>query len=105
MGARLLLQSYLYPNLSEGADRVGGQLRGDNEYGVYSFSGVTKSGRVWRKVPESDARSVVCAVTISSSGGGWGPVGVPIISSDCSERLLFTSVGDDDVVAVVEFPR
>ena len=22
------------------------------------FSGVTKSGRVWRKVPESDARSV-----------------------------------------------
>ena len=30
----------IYPNLSEGAD------------------GVTKSGRVWRKVPESDARSV-----------------------------------------------
>ena len=24
----------------------------------YSFSGVTKSGRVWRRVPESDARSV-----------------------------------------------
>ena len=24
------------------------------------FSGVTKSGRVWRKVPESDARSVRC---------------------------------------------
>ena len=42
----LLPQSYQYPNLSEGADRVGGQLRGD------------KSGRVWRKVPESDARSV-----------------------------------------------
>ena len=48
-------QSYLYPNLSEGADRVGGQLRGDKEC---PFSGVTKSGRVWRKVPESDARSV-----------------------------------------------
>ena len=32
-----------------------GQLRGDKEY---PFSGVTKSGRVWRKVPESDARSV-----------------------------------------------
>ena len=31
MGARLLLQSYEYPNLSEGADRVGGQLRGDKE--------------------------------------------------------------------------
>ena len=44
-----------YPNLSEGADRVGGQLRGDKEY---PFSGVTKSGRIWRKVPESVARSV-----------------------------------------------
>ena len=46
---------YIYPNLSEGADRVGGQLRGDKEC---LFSGVTKSGRVWRKVPESDTRSV-----------------------------------------------
>ena len=55
MCARLLPQSYQYPNLSEGADRVGGQLRGDKEC---PFSGVTKSGRVWRKVPESDARSV-----------------------------------------------
>ena len=27
----LLPQSYQYPNLSEGADRVGGQLRGDKE--------------------------------------------------------------------------
>ena len=44
-----------YPNLSEAADRVGGQLRGDKEC---PFSGVTKSGRVWRKVPESDALSV-----------------------------------------------
>ena len=42
-----------YSNLSEGADRVGGQLRGDTEC---PFGGVTKSGRVWRKVPESDAR-------------------------------------------------
>ena len=54
-GARLLLQSYQYQNLSEGTDRVGGQLRGDKEC---PFSGVTKSGRVWRKVPESDAQSV-----------------------------------------------
>ena len=51
----MLLQSYQYPNLSEGADRVGGQLRGDKEC---PFSGVNKSGRVWRKVPESGARSV-----------------------------------------------
>ena len=44
----------LSTNLSEGADRVGGQLGGDEEC---PFSGVTKSGRVWRKVPESDAWS------------------------------------------------
>ena len=37
-------------------DRVAGQLRGDKEC---PFSGVTKSGRVWRKVPENGARSVV----------------------------------------------
>ena len=39
----------------EGADRVGGQLRGDKEC---PFNGVTKSGSVWRKAPESNARSV-----------------------------------------------
>ena len=57
-GARLLtvIQSYQYPNLSGGADPVGGQLRGDKEY---RFSGVTKSGRVWRRLPGSSARSVV----------------------------------------------
>ena len=55
LGARLLLHSYQDPNLSEGADCVGGQLCGDKEC---PFSSVTKSGRVWRKVPESDARSV-----------------------------------------------
>ena len=48
----LRLRSYLYPNLLEGADHVGGQLCGDEEC---PFSGVTKSGRVWRKMPESDA--------------------------------------------------
>ena len=48
-------QSYWYPNLSEGTDRVGGQLHGDKEC---PFSGVTKSGRVLKKVPESGARSV-----------------------------------------------
>ena len=57
-GARLLLV-ILYPNPSEGADRVAGQLRGDKEC---PFSGVTKSGRVWRRVPESDDRSVPCLV-------------------------------------------
>ena len=63
--ACLFPQSYQYPNLSQGADRVGGQLRGDKEC---PFSGVTKSGRVWRRVPESDARSVdlaLCGATLS----------------------------------------
>ena len=46
---------YQYPNLSEGADRVAGQLRGDKKC---PLSGVTKSGRVWRKEPESNGRSV-----------------------------------------------
>ena len=62
-GVRLLPQSYQYPNLSGGADRVGGQLRGGKEC---PFSGVSKSGRVWRKVPESDARSV-CGPLYSTS--------------------------------------
>ena len=48
-----------YPNLSKGADRVGRQLRGDKEC---PFCGVAKSGRVWRKVPESDALSVSLVV-------------------------------------------
>ena len=54
-------QCYQYRNLSEGADRVGGQLRGDKEC---PFSGVTKSGRVWRKVPENGARSVGANMTV-----------------------------------------
>ena len=41
LGSRLLPQSYQYSNLSEGADRVGGQLRRDKDC---PFSGVTKSG-------------------------------------------------------------
>ena len=45
-----------YPVLSEGSDSVGGQQRGDEEC---PFSGVTSSGRVWRKVPESDVWIVV----------------------------------------------
>ena len=61
LGARLLPQSYQYLDLSEGTDRVGGQLHGDN---ADPFSGVTKSGSVWRKVPESDARSVYQSMTV-----------------------------------------
>ena len=51
--------AYQYPNLLEGADRIGGQLRGDKEC---PFSGITKSGRVWRKVLESNARSVLSSL-------------------------------------------
>ena len=60
----MLPQSYQYPNLSEGADRVGGQLHGHKE--CPAFTGVTKSGRVWRKVPESDARNVTSSKTCLS---------------------------------------
>ena len=62
LGASLFPQSYQYPNLSEGSDRVGGQLHGDKEC---PFSDVTKSDRVWRKMPESDARSVALTITVS----------------------------------------
>ena len=30
------------------------------------FSGITKSGRIWRKVPESDARSVHATISITT---------------------------------------
>ena len=43
---------------------AGGQLRGDKEC---PFSGVTNSGRVWRKVPESDVWSL-CHTLLSFSG-------------------------------------
>ena len=66
LGTRLLPQSHQYPNLSEGTDGVGGQLRGDKEC---PFSGLTKSGRVWRKVPESDAQSVTQPLTRLGEGG------------------------------------
>ena len=38
------------PDLSEGAESVDGHLRGDKKR---PFSGVTNSGRVWKKVPET----------------------------------------------------
>ena len=58
---RALALGCFYSHISTGTFRgaltasVDGQLRGDKEC---PFSGVTKSGRVWRKVPESDAGSV-----------------------------------------------
>ena len=74
-GAWLLPQSYQYQNLSEGADRV---------------SGVTKSGRVWRKVPESGARSVwlsvMLLVTVTMS---------VIMTKEDEEQDLFDD-GDDN---------
>ena len=53
--------------MAEGADRASGQLHGDKEC---PFGSVTKSGRVWRKVPESDARSVVRCMTVSGKTRG-----------------------------------
>ena len=47
---------------TERADRVAGQLREDKECPI---SGVTQSGRVWRKVPERDARSVAWTLDIA----------------------------------------
>ncbi len=59
----MLPHSYQYQNLSDGADRVGGQLHEDKKC---PFSGVTKSGRVWRKMPESGVRSVTYTTTTTT---------------------------------------
>ena len=39
-----------------------------DSYAEMPFSGVTKSGRVWRKVPESDARSVDMVSYVTRNG-------------------------------------
>ena len=66
-----------YRNLSEGADRVGEQLRGDKEC---PFSGVTnlaefggrhRKAKLWRKVPESDAPSVHWKHAVSALRKVW----------------------------------
>ena len=44
----------------------------DVKHHIYLLTCVTKSGRVWRKVPESDARSVGLLVTVLSPGEGCG---------------------------------
>ena len=41
-----------------------------------AFSGVTKSGKVWRKVPESGTRNVGMKVCMWECGGGGGGGGV-----------------------------
>ena len=60
----LLPQSYYYPNLSEGADCVGGQLRGDKEC---PFNGVTKSGSLeegaGKRCSECDMDAVVYGIS------------------------------------------
>ena len=54
----LLPQSYLYPNLLEGADSVGAiQMHGDKEC---PFSGATDYGRVWRKGAENQGMERAC---------------------------------------------
>ena len=55
LGCNVVSTVLLAPKLSEGADSVRGQLRGDKEC---FFNGVTNSGRVLRKASEGDAGSV-----------------------------------------------
>ena len=103
----LLSQSYQYPNLSEGADRVGhGQLRGDKEC---PFSGVTKSGRVWRKVPKGDARSQTPSTGLRHPSFNHCRIYYAIGSSKLSANeqflfcfLVFFYVGAQTVVRVLQ---
>ena len=53
----------LVPKPLKGADHVNGQVHRDKEC---PFSGIPNSGRVWRKVPESDPRSVVRTLSMCS---------------------------------------
>ena len=79
LGTKLLPQSYQYLNLLEGTDLITGQLHRDKEC---PFSGVTMSGRVWRKVPESNARSVSVSVKMLTK------TGKRVMNSGCeSDRL------------------
>ena len=88
-----LPRSCQYPHLSEGADMVGGQLREDGEC---PFSGVTSSGRVWRKVSESDARRVGLAACILKKTCqfkklGWAVSMLKNMTRGCTSGGLFES--------------
>ena len=61
LGCCVLSTVFLVPNPLGGADSVSGQLHKDKEC---PFNGATNSGRVWRKVPESDVWSVLLSNTI-----------------------------------------
>ena len=79
----LLPRSFQYPNLSETVDSVSGQTLGNKEC---PFSGVTSSGRAWRKVPESDARSGVRSGVRRWLCGRGGDVST--VRGEAGDRLL-----------------
>ena len=68
-----------------------GQLRGDKEC---PFSGVTKSGRGWRKVPESGAWSVLTVRTcypciyLLVDGGGFRVEMIRVFRVEMISQLL-----------------
>ena len=90
-------------SLSEGADRVGGQLRGDKEC---PFNGVTNSGRILRKVPESDARIVARGViyppfrrALTASVNGCAEIF--LISGVTSSGRVWRKVPESDALSVL----
>ena len=77
------------PNLlGGGADSVGGQLHGSKEC---LFSGVTKSARVWRKVPEGDAWSVGSWLPITQTVSANHNTTIDILRKTPKERLPWFS--------------
>ena len=78
--------TYQYLNLGEGAVCLTGQLYGHKEC---PFSGVTKSGRVWRKVLESHAQCVtvlmrlVLHVYLHSASAACVPTPSSQLSAPC----------------------
>ena len=57
------------------------------------FSGVTSSGRVWRKVPESEARSAWGRTTIFTRPGSCVAEGAPCLHSRCPAIDSFITTG------------
>ena len=81
-GARLFLQSYQYPNLSEGADRVAGQLRGDKEY-LFQWR-----NQIWQSVEEgAGKRCSECDHGLVSLTEVCDPLSISHATTGCTVRL------------------
>jgi len=91
LDAMLLPQLYYYPNLSEGANSISGQLYRDREC---PYSGITNFGRVWRKVMKSNTWS---ACQTKHRAVSWSPrMRVSVQKEDALDALAPLNQRVDD---------